>query len=171
LQAGFAAQSIIVADGRAEPVRGGLATATPERMVAGKRMMEVGCCPEGQERVAEPLRDETLPTAEFLVSALILLRLLGLAAGRPAGGTRHIPSCGDGIRTTCTIRDRKAHAASMNSSRAPARPARMPTSESWRPTPSSENQRLGDLRRVRPGSTPCQSPRPHQHRRVKVRSR
>ena len=61
---------------------------------------------------------------------------------------------------TCTIRHPKARAASMNSSRAPARPAGMPTSESRRPPPSREEPTTRDLRGFK---TPPPSPGPHHH--------
>jgi hypothetical protein len=94
---------------------------------------------------------------------LILLRLLGLAAGRSAGGSRRIPLSPRGSRMTCTIRHPKARAASMNSSRAPARSGRMPTSESWRPPPSREEPTTGTDGGLHGFKTLLPDLRPHHH--------
>jgi hypothetical protein len=50
----------------------------------------------------------------------------------------------------------------MNSSRAPARPARMPTSESWRPPPSREEPTTGTNGGLHGFKTLPPSP-PHHH--------
>jgi hypothetical protein len=94
---------------------------------------------------------------------LILLRLLGLAAGRCAGGSRRIPLSPRRSRMTCTIRHPKARAASMNSSRAPARSGRMPTSESWRPPPSREEPTTGTDGGLHGFKTLLPDLRPHHH--------
>ena len=107
-----------------------------------------------------------------------MLRPLGLAAGRSAGGTRHILWCRLGIRTTCTIRRRKVRAAWMSSSRVRIRRAVILTSEtcglpSRDPAPVQIRglRTEGALRRAGWVKN-CGAPRDYlSMRRVKFRSR
>jgi hypothetical protein len=74
----------------------------PIEPVPSIRQTMMGDCEEPNRSLVTPQPAVSTPVP------LILLRLRGLAAGRFVGGTRHIPSCRIGTRTTCTIRHRSS---------------------------------------------------------------
>ena len=89
------------------------------------------CSPQRQRHVRHPTGFHR--SWAWLHVTLILLRPPGPAAGRFDGGSRHILWCWRGTRMICTIHHRKVRAALMSSCRAPAPPAGVPISKSWRP--------------------------------------
>jgi hypothetical protein len=93
-----------------------------------------------------------------------LLWLLGLAAGRSVGGSRHIPWCWLGTRMICTIHHRKVRAALMSSCRAPVPPAAMPIAKSRRPNAKARGVRPRSCRGEDSGSMRAEVyPEPSDH--------